>query len=275
MFSRGVVATQIKICARRAAGFSTSAKVSNSVAESQGAVRAGLVLQRDPIVIQQTKGFEAAADKYFGWLEYMTAERFPRDMFFKKGSAAESKWMEQEDQRSDEWYFDPATKPEFKSVKREAVVDETTGKKQESKGPVVNTVEVHPRETEADRAGDLRSLERKLDRTLYLVVKAGNQWVFPQGAVEAEEALHQAARRSLKDMCGGNMDVWTVGRGPVGHHEADDRTATFFIKGHILRGQVKPTGTLASDFKWVTREEVEATVSPAYWGAVKDMLSSI
>ncbi|KAJ1797383.1 hypothetical protein LPJ59_003176 [Coemansia sp. RSA 2399] len=274
MLPRRLAAAQINICARRA-GFSTGAKLGSSGAAEQMAVRAGLVLQRDPIVMQQAKGFEVSADRYFGWLDYMTAERFPRDFFFKKGSTAEAKWMELEDQRANDWFFDPKTKPEFKSVKRKVIVDEIGGKQQADKGPTINTVDVHPRETEADAAGDVRSLERKLDRTLYLLVKVGSQWVFPQGAVEAEEALHQAAKRNLRDACGGDMDVWTVGHGPVGHHEAGDRTTTFFIKGHILRGQAKPASALASDFRWVTREEVESAVSPEYWGSVKDMLSSI
>ncbi|KAJ1666454.1 hypothetical protein EV178_002241 [Coemansia sp. RSA 1646] len=273
MFTRRLVSTQFNTCVRR--GFSTRTKLSS---RAEQAIHAGLVLQRDPIVIQQSKGFEELSDKYFEWLDYMTAERFPRGFFFKKGSTAETKWMELEDQRSDEWFFDPKTKPEFKSVKREVIVDELSGKQPDDKGPVINTVQVHPRETKADAAGDLRSLERKLDRTLYLLVKDSKkegQWVFPQGAVEAEEALHQAARRSLRSACGGNMDVWTVGCGPVGHHEAGDRTTTFFIKGHILRGQAKPDSTLASDFKWATREEIESAVSPEYWRSVKDMLSSI
>lgn len=48
------------------------------------------------------------------------------------------------------------------------------------------------RQTEFDRSGDMKSLERKLDRVLYLLVKKPRQehaWQMPQGGVEPEESL--------------------------------------------------------------------------------------
>ncbi|KAJ1954463.1 hypothetical protein EC988_002420 [Linderina pennispora] len=258
MFRRTVATT----LAQSVRAFSTSVA-------GQGAVRAGVLLQRDPIVIQQAKGFELASDKYFQWLEYQSAEAFPRDFFLKKGSSAEKKWMDIEDERAGEWLYDPENKPKVKSVKKPVVGDEETGPE------VSKRIEVHSRETEADATGDVRSLERKLDRTLYLLVKnTQGEWVLPAGAVQGEELLHEAARRNLKEMCGEKMSVWMVGRGPVGHEESKDG-ATFFVKGHILAGQAAPSKSLAADFKWATREEVEGTVAPAYWQSVKDMLSSV
>lgn len=48
-----------------------------------------------------------------------------------------------------------------------------------------------PRYTEADRKGDLRSLNRKLERTLYLVVKTvEGGWTFPGAVLERKESLH-------------------------------------------------------------------------------------
>ncbi|KAJ1814039.1 hypothetical protein GGH91_005371 [Coemansia sp. RSA 2671] len=242
---------------------------SSSVAY-QTSVRAGVLLQRDPIVTQPAGKFEEATDRYFDWLQFISADRFPRDFFFKKGSTAESKWMEQEDVRAGEWFFDAASKPVVKSVKRVVHEDDMIEKSEASKPIVVNS-----RETEADAAGDQRSLERRLDRTLYLVVKdAKGEWVLPQGSVNDEELLHQAARRNLKEMCGGNMSVWMVGNGPVGHSESAE-ASTFYVKGHILAGQPNANTELASEFKWITREEIEKTVSADYWLAVKDMLSTI
>jgi len=49
-----------------------------------------------------------------------------------------------------------------------------------------------PRETEADRAGDVRRLDRKLDATLYLVVrKEEGGWEFPSCAMTTEESVHR------------------------------------------------------------------------------------
>lgn len=48
-----------------------------------------------------------------------------------------------------------------------------------------------PRVTEADRAGDTRSLDRLLQRTLYLVVKRGDgRWWFPSDGLVGKESLH-------------------------------------------------------------------------------------
>ncbi|KAJ2694029.1 hypothetical protein H4R19_005953, partial [Coemansia spiralis] len=98
---------------------------------SGSAVRAAVILQRDPIVLQQSKGFEVAADRYFGWLEYMSAEKFPREFFFKKGSTAEKKWTELEAGRVTEWHLDPASRPAAaparKGAKAAASNDEAAG----------------------------------------------------------------------------------------------------------------------------------------------------
>lgn len=47
-----------------------------------------------------------------------------------------------------------------------------------------------PRATEADKARDLKSLDRALTRTLYLLVKGGGKWGFPTSGLEGRESLH-------------------------------------------------------------------------------------
>jgi len=55
-----------------------------------------------------------------------------------------------------------------------------------------------PRETEADRSGDVTSLSRKMDRSLYLLVKnKEGRWRFPEDRVYGRENLHQV-RESLR-----------------------------------------------------------------------------
>jgi large subunit ribosomal protein L46 len=56
------------------------------------------------------------------------------------------------------------------------------------------------RVTEADRTGDVRSLERALTRTLYLLVKRkraegkeGAFWSFPNGTLEPKEGLKEVS----------------------------------------------------------------------------------
>ena len=48
-----------------------------------------------------------------------------------------------------------------------------------------------PRVSEADRRGDLRSLDRRLERMVYLVVKTPEGgWGFPGAVLERRESLH-------------------------------------------------------------------------------------
>jgi large subunit ribosomal protein L46 len=55
-----------------------------------------------------------------------------------------------------------------------------------------------PRETEADRTNDFKSLNRKLDRSLYLLVKRKDgQWRFPEDRLYGRENLHQVRCAAL------------------------------------------------------------------------------
>ena len=46
------------------------------------------------------------------------------------------------------------------------------------------------RVSEADRTGDQRSLSRKMDRTLYLLVKGQKGWGFPMDGLGGKESLY-------------------------------------------------------------------------------------
>ncbi len=49
------------------------------------------------------------------------------------------------------------------------------------------------RETEADKKGDVKRLDRQLDRTLYLVVKGKDGWVFPADIIPPGENIHEVS----------------------------------------------------------------------------------
>ena len=52
-----------------------------------------------------------------------------------------------------------------------------------------------PRITEADKTGDMKSLNRALQKTLYLVVKNGKGfWGFPSAEMAKHESLHTVSR---------------------------------------------------------------------------------
>ena len=68
----------------------------------------------------------------------------------------------------------------------------------EGEGEMVKKVLVErprPRFTKADEVGDLKSLNRALQKTLYLVVKSGKgQWGFPSAQLAKHESLHTVSR---------------------------------------------------------------------------------
>jgi large subunit ribosomal protein L46 len=82
------------------------------------------------------------------------------------------------------------------------------------------------------------------------------------------------------------MNTWIVGHVPVGHHiidpflntETSARTIgekTFFMKARIMAGQANIKENLSglSDFKWLTKQEVQKHVAPKYFSSIKNMLA--
>lgn len=65
------------------------------------------------------------------------------------------------------------------------VMDEETGLM------VEGVEELEKRHTASDKSGDVRQLDRKLARTLYLCVEKSGNWVFPAGELVGRENLHQ------------------------------------------------------------------------------------
>jgi large subunit ribosomal protein L46 len=46
------------------------------------------------------------------------------------------------------------------------------------------------------------------------------------------------------------------------------------LRAHIFAGQVQVDGKEAVDFAWLTKPELEQTLEPEYYAAVKDILPS-
>ncbi|CCJ30632.1 unnamed protein product [Pneumocystis jirovecii] len=207
------------------------------------------VLLRSPIISPEQTPFEKAYYAYQRQLSERLAAPFPVEFYFKKGSLAEKKWHENEAKRRKTGFFSDDVYDEAREEKERIALS---------------------RETEADRKGDLRSLERKLDKTLYLLVKKPREehcWQFPQGLVTDDDVLHTAAKRSLSNICGNNMNIWYVGCTPIGNVQI------FFMRARIMAGQVKLNSTVAVDWVWVTKDEIRQYVSKTYWNNIRAMLS--
>lgn len=76
------------------------------------------------------------------------------------------------------------------------------------------------RVTEADEKGDVTSLRRRLDETLFLVYKDAKtgQWRFPTQVLDIAngDTLHKVAPLSVTRALGESLDIWMVTNMPVG-----------------------------------------------------------
>ncbi|KAI1317104.1 54S ribosomal protein L17 mitochondrial [Mortierella claussenii] len=255
---------------------------------------AGVVVSRQPLIVRDLLPFEEAYFQYQKNLERDNAAPFGAEFYFKRGSVAERRWKQQEADRlaaakSPTSSESSSSKASSTSSAKESTIS-ATGLEEETEEDRVAALEAkvsfNDRTTEADRKNDIKSLERALQRTLYLIVKKPRDqhaWQFPQGGVHVNENLQEAAGRELQEECGGNMDLWFVGRVPIGHYNYSlpkdskgskiDGTKVFFMKAHIFAGQVQVDNKEIVDFAWVTKQEMKDYVSAEYYDAVKDMLS--
>lgn len=99
----------------------------------------------------------------------------------------------------------------------------------------------------------------------------------------------QAAERVIVQAGGINMNTWVVGNAPIGHYTFQypkllTNAATkvqelgekiFFMKARIMAGQADLSKNAYGDseYKWLSKSEIEKVVSPKYWSSIKNMLA--
>ncbi|QPH02078.1 hypothetical protein C2857_006284 [Epichloe festucae Fl1] len=271
-------------------------------------VRSGLILTRPPLLTRKLHSFENAFFFYQKRLEERLNTPFITSIYFKPDTARQLDWNLKVNERkgtvakdigvykgkgSTAWddelkVGDDLSSQEsvLNSLLKDAearVSDDAEVIAPEDVVPVERPME---RNTEADEKGDVKRLDRQLERTLYLVVKGKDGWGFPADVIAKDESLHETAKRVLDQAAGVNMNTWIVGRIPVAHvvkqpvQAADGFVTkrgqkTFFLKGRIMAGQAdlknNPFGY--TDFKWLTREELEKELSPEYLSGVRNMMA--
>lgn len=175
-------------------------------------INAGVVLSRPPQITRDLTSFEKAFFFYQRRLNERLALPFTRYFYFKKGTPADLEWKQKVKQRqtaardigvynaySKEGWNDEVlvgAKESEPEVQVQALLDdaevhgtETDQLGEAKREPVERPM---PRVTEADRTGDVKSLDRSLQRTLYLLVRGKDgRWVFPTSQLVGRENLHQ------------------------------------------------------------------------------------
>ncbi|XP_059168625.1 large ribosomal subunit protein mL46-like [Physella acuta] len=130
------------------------------------------------------------------------------------------------------------------------------------------------RETEADRTNNRKSLERKLDTTLYLLVKqkieGKDHWVLPQAYWKEGETMRQTAERALNSVCG-EVKATFLGNAPCAF-DYHNPAKIFFFKAWYREGSVAVNKDLASDYLWVSQNELKEYCFPSYNKGLKKFI---
>ncbi|KAG8733502.1 54S ribosomal protein L17 mitochondrial [Ceratobasidium sp. 423] len=263
-----------RICAaitRRSIASSASAQASVTSSDSSSSapaspIIASVLLNRSPILTTLPTPFEQTYHDYQARIARAISNPFSREFYFKKGAIAERQFFTEESQREKEAFGD-----DFGEIQLRDLEEDKTGSMSQTEDVVAL-----PREHESDRTGDVKNLNRKGGRNLYLLVHGADGWRLPQGPTKQGVALHSAALEELHSECGPDMDTWVVGRYPIGVHQPSkpESSTILFFKAHIFAGQAKPNGSSIKDFAWLTTEEIKEKVAPEYWTSISEMLSS-
>jgi large subunit ribosomal protein L46 len=153
---------------------------------------------------------------------------------------------------------------------------------QEARDNELKLFQPQPRITEADIYDDRRSLNRKLDKILYLIVKKRNEnvWEMPQEILKEGQTLAQGAQCSLTNVCGGDLSVQFVSNGPVAYYKyrypsRDDGfigCKMFFMKAQYMSGHVTINNNIIDDHLWITKDELIHYLSNDYYKAISPAL---
>lgn len=169
------------------------------------------MLSRPPVITRDLTPFEKAYFFYQRRLNERLALPFGRYFYYGKGTFGDIEWKRKIKERqtpardigvynaySKEGWNDellvgakesePEHQLEALLKDAEDVMTEGDDAADVKKEPVEKPM---PRVTEADKTGDVKSLNRALQRTLYLLVKGGKGgWTFPTTGLVPKEDLH-------------------------------------------------------------------------------------
>ncbi|CCI50913.1 unnamed protein product [Albugo candida] len=137
-----------------------------------------------------------------------------------------------------------------------------------------------PRITEDDKIKNQKSLDRALANHVVLLTRQPQDqrrspydWFFPFGEFKEGVKMRKMALRQLKRTCGKELDVYPIGNAPIGYvsflhkekqsEDAFDGTKIFLYKTRLMgEAQITLNASRATDYVWVTREELNEYLEP-------------
>jgi large subunit ribosomal protein L46 len=129
--------------------------------------------------------FERAYYEYQARIQRALHNPFPYEFYFKPGSLLETRFNIEERKRERKAFGRPFAIRSLGEDEGAATLQQLGP--QEGEGEVIMS-----RKHEADVNNDVKSLDRRGQRNLYLLLKEGETWRFPRGDVGSSELLHQA-----------------------------------------------------------------------------------
>lgn len=273
-----------------ARGFSTAADE----------IYTGVILSRIPIVSRDVDEFESKYYHYQSELERRLMWTFPQYYYFRKGTLSERKFLDAN--RGPVSYqpgvYYPKGLPDIKhnrerSAKQEIVVPREESASTGSRGGddnVTRPIAPISRVTKADEQNDVKSLERKLSRTLYLLTKQDNVWKFPVFKLSNHEStLGEVVESSLELNNDKLLKSWLVSGKPTAvlkyntksqltsNDDEEISRREFLLKSHIIAGSFEPKKELnqIQDYQWCTKEEIKPLVDIAYYDKIECLLSNV
>ncbi|CCD25720.1 mitochondrial 54S ribosomal protein mL46 NDAI_0F04020 [Naumovozyma dairenensis CBS 421] len=262
-------------------------------------IRSAMILSRIPIVVRELTKLESNYYKYQSELEKRLMWTFPDYYYFKKGSLSEHKFIKAQNYPVSKipgvWY--PHGIPDIKRrrerrskqeivLPRDKIEDDvslvgssgsTKGSTDGAKGSISRPIVPNDLKTEADKKGNLQTVERELSRTLYLLVQDENLgWKFPSFVVEGnDKGLHDIAEQAIKSLSQNEINTWLVSKTPVAVFEdSDDGSYEFFLKSHILAGTFAMKDNTFKQFAWLTKDEIKNHVTEQYFRNVEFLLAN-
>lgn len=179
-------------------------------------LRSGMILTRPPLVTRPLHPFENAFFFYQKRLEERLNTPFITSIYFKPDTARQLDWnVKVEDRKgtvakelgvyngksSKSWDDELKVGDELSSQENilNSLLKDAEARVSDD-AELIAPEDVEPveppasRETEADKKGDVKRLDRALDKTLYLIVKGKDGWGFPADIIPKSENLHEVRR---------------------------------------------------------------------------------
>ncbi|EGC32362.1 hypothetical protein DICPUDRAFT_57141 [Dictyostelium purpureum] len=140
--------------------------------------------------------------------------------------------------------------------------------------------------TEDDIKDNRQSLDRKLDKSLYLIIKkAGSryEWQFPATNWIKGESIKNTAERALRDSVGSKWKYWIPSQSPCGvykyrvENDVQDLIKAegikeFFFRAHYFGGELQFNPKIVEDYKWVSKEELKEYFTGDYYNETHKLI---